>query len=425
MAGEGEGNEAPGEAPDETLSESNQTAAVSNSKKHVKLSHIERTDLAADFHPAMSHVDDLAQEIKFHFALVRDTWTMNHVRALTIGILAFLIGSISEDIISGGNTFVSGPEGVRGLGGFGFFQVLVSIALWIWFVIELWKLFPIMKGHSINLLVTWGAGMLGMILFHIPNPNFPLNIVFGDLLGGLVGIAAMIFFSFIVKMAVTETRDEHVRVRHFTEDPREIATQMREHSLKAWAGSFILWFIFVLVNTWAGVHFIAERHADRYLSLAIHLISGVYLIAATMHILWFPQMMLGAGTTKVLSHRARTSRTNESEASSGDTNRQEIQGELNPQVEPKAEKDDSKNQTFSSSNKAASGFCPECKSASAIHRMEGGDAFVPCPNDECDGGGSPLSNCPRCKTSLPARYSCPTCSINAPVADFLPNVEAW
>ena len=218
MAEESEG----ANASKEETADAAEIAASPSDAGLLKLSNIERTDLATDFHPAMSHVDDITQEIKFHFALIRDTWTMNHIRTLIIGILAFLIGSISEDIVTGGNPFTSGPAGVRELGGFGFFQVALSIALWFWFIIELWKLFPIMKGHSINLLVTWGAGMVGMILFHIPNSDFPLAVSFGDLLGGLVGVAAMIFFSFIVKMAVSETRDEHVRVRHFSEDPREI-----------------------------------------------------------------------------------------------------------------------------------------------------------------------------------------------------------
>jgi hypothetical protein len=373
----------------------------------LKLSNIERTDLATDFHPAMSHVDDITQEIKFHFALIRDTWTMNHIRTLIIGILAFLIGSISEDIVTGGNPFTSGTEGVRELGGFGFFQVTLSIALWFWFVIELWKLFPIMKGHSINLLVTWGAGMVGMILFHIPNTDFPLAVSFGDLLGGLVGVAAMIFFSFIVKMAVTETRDEHVRIRHFSEDPREIEAQMREHSLKAWAGSFIIWFFLILINTWAGVHFVAERHAERNLVLVLHLITGVYLIAATMHVLWYPQMMLGTGTTKVLSNRARESHRYDSD------------------IEDSSNLNSNEASTNEKEGNMIAGYCPECNAPSPIHRMADGEPFVPCPNEVCSGGGNPLANCPQCKTELPARLTCTSCSINAPVADFLPNVEAW
>lgn len=365
----------------------------------LRLSQVESTNWAADFHPKMKHVDDITQEFRHHWRLLSQTWSITHWRALVVGSLAFIIGVFSQDTFTGGDPFIAGLDGIRSLDGFGFFQLLLSLILWIWFILQLWRLYPVLQGHAVNLMVAWMAGMVGMILFHASSPQFPLEIGTGDMLGGLVCLAVMLFFVYNVSRAVTETRDDHVQVKHFSEDPREMEAQLREHSLKAWTAIVAIWLFFVLLNTWSGAHFIADRHAEKLSLLIIHAITGIIIIAGMMHILWFPQLMLGTGTTKVISKRAR-------EASA------DSQGEWDLPQKP-------------ATVKPVSGICPECRKASPIRRSESGEALVPCPREDCEGEGSPKGDCNRCKSAITSRWTCESCGVNSPVLDHLPDKEAW
>jgi hypothetical protein len=71
---------------------------------------------------------------------------------------------------------------------------------------------------------------------------------------------------------------------------------MAEHSLFSWTIMVCSWVLLIALNGWSGAHFIADRVAEDYAVYAIHLISGVALIYVLMHMLWFPQRMLGEGT---------------------------------------------------------------------------------------------------------------------------------
>ena len=367
-----------------------------------QLSSIEKGNWGENLHPRLSIIDDIIQEVKYHWKLVRETWSMLHVRALVVGGLAFIVGSISTEIIGGGDPFISGIEGIRTIDGISFFQLILSLALWVWFIMQIWNLFPIMKGHAMNLISAWLAGTISMILFHATAPNFPMGFVIGDMLGGIVGIFVMIFLSFIVGRAVIETRDDHVKIRHASDDQRKIDHSMSEHSLGAWGFSLGLWMFVIVINSWSGAHFVADRHAEKYFFLILHILTGPIAIAGLLHLLWFPQIMLGVGEeTRVLSSRARMSRTNPDKSAPVSTKTGEVK----------------------TSN--TEGKCPECKKPSPIFRHVDGEAHAPCPKDGCEGSGAPNSQCELCKTTISSRWTCSSCGVNAPLVDYLPDGDAW
>jgi hypothetical protein len=381
-----------------------------------RLSEIEKSGWAEELHPSMAGIDDLQQEFVYHWKLLRETWSVLHYRALIVGILAFWVGSLSSDLLSGGDPFISGLPGIRNVDGLSFFQILLSMALWVWFIVQIWNLFPIMKGHTMNMLCAWLAGMISMILFHVATPNFPFDFIIGEMLGGLVGIFVMVFLAFIVGRAVLETRDEHVTVRHFSEDVRKMDESIAEHSLTAWSVSLGVWLVLVLVNTWSGVHFIADRFADDESLLVLHLLTGPLVVLGLMHILWFPQLMLGVGDTKVLSKRARlTAGTAEIKSVDSPDSSSEQPAEV------PSNRDTSDDDEVSD----AVGECPECHESVPIFRHGDGEPGAPCPKENCQGSGAPNSHCNLCKSTISSRWTCSSCGVNAPLVDYLPDGDAW
>ena len=367
-----------------------------------KLSDVKKGTWAKDIHSSMSVIDDLLQELAFHWKLLKQTWSVLHFRALIVGVLAFLVGAFSTEILGGGDPFVAGLDGLRSVNGISFFQIILSLALWGWFIAQIWSLFPIMKGHTMNLISTWLAGMISMILFHATAPNFPLGFKFGEMLGGIVGIFVMIFLAFIVGRAVIETRDEHVQIRHFSNDERNMKEAMSEHSLKIWNVVLGIWILAVLINTWSGAHFVADRYADKLFYLILHVVTGPIVVVGLMHLLWFPQLMLGVEGTKVLSKRARQS--------------------ASAPVEKKERTDENPTPP---THEISEGKCPECKKSTPIYRHSDGEPHAPCPKDGCQGSGPPNSQCDLCKSAISSRWTCGDCGVNAPLVDYLPDGDAW
>ena len=70
---------------------------------------------------------------------------------------------------------------------------------------------------------------------------------------------------------------------------------MAEHSLFSWTILVITWVVLMIINGWSGAHFIADRNVEDYAIYSIHIITGILLIYTLMHMLWFPQRMLGTG----------------------------------------------------------------------------------------------------------------------------------
>ena len=198
------------------------------------------------------------------------------------------------------------------------------------------------------------------------------------------------FFTYFFWKAVTETRDLHVQENHVHTDVRVMEEAMEEHSLYAWSGLVIFWNGLMLLNGWSGAHFIADRVVVDYSIYAIHLITGIILIYVLMHILWFPQRMLGEGA-KIKTKAAM--------AAEADL----LEGVIIP----------------------LEGLCPACGAMNPISRSSDGDALVDCPTTDCNERGVPGQKCASCDVEFPSRYTCLECGVNSPVVDYLSDSEAW
>jgi len=105
-----------------------------------RLSDMELKYNVADLHPVLKSVglqiDKIRKELKFQLKLALHEWGSQHWITLALGGIAFLMGSISSEILSGGDATVSGMDGMTGaIGGFTYFQMLVSVILWVWFAV--------------------------------------------------------------------------------------------------------------------------------------------------------------------------------------------------------------------------------------------------------------------------------------------------
>ena len=228
------------------------------------------------------------------------------------------------------------------------------------------------------------------IVLHINSPNFPIDASLGDAPGGIILASVGFFFTYFFWKAVTETRDLHVQENHVHADVRIMEEAMAEHSLFAWTILVVIWDLLMLLNGWAGAHFIADRVVSDYSIYAIHLVTGVFLIYILMHILWFPQRMLGAGTSV---------KTKAAFAADADL----LDGIVID----------------------TEGHCPSCDAVNPITRSADGKALIDCPSEDCNQRGTPGQKCEGCKETFPTRHTCIECGVNSPVVDYLQDSEAW
>jgi len=112
-----------------------------------------------------------------------------------------------------------------------------------------------------------------------------------------------------------------------------------------------------------------------------------------MHLLWYPQMMLGDAGQRIQSDRAR-----------------EVTRDLRGDVVEESRQP---------------GKCPACGAATPISRQADGELEVSCAGEQCHGAGRPGERCPECAAVLPTRISCENCGTSAPVVDHLPDDDAW
>lgn len=344
-----------------------------------------------DLHPSLEVVDKVRVEWKFQFRLLLNDWRQPHYLTMLTGICAFLLGAISMELFEGGDPKVTGLDGFKTIGGFAFFQLIISSILWIWFFIQLSVNFPIMRGHIINVMIIWGSIFTSLIVLHVNTPDFPIGADLGDALGGTILGAVGIFFTYFFWKAVTETRDLHVQEHHLHTDVRVMEEAMTEHSLFSWTILVCIWIFTIILNGWSGAHFIADRNVEDYTAYVIHIISGILLIYLIMHILWFPQRMLGEGT----------------------------------RVQTRAAAAADADLIFDGVILASEGECPSCKTSAPISQNENGETVVDCDQDDCNSRGVSGTKCAGCKENYPTRYTCKSCGINSPVADFIPDMEAW
>ena len=248
-----------------------------------------------------------------------------------------------------------------------------------------------MRGHIINVIIIWSSVFLSQVVLHVNAPDFPIGATTGDALGGVMLTAVGCFFTYFFWKAVTETRDYHVGENHVHTDVRVMEEAMAEHSLFAWTIMVVIWFVTMILNGWSGAHFIAERNVADYAVFSIHLISGIALIYLLMHMLWFPQRMLGEG--------ARV-RTKAAAAADADLL---IEGVI----------------------LATEGECPSCEASAPISQNERGETIVDCASPNCNSRGVAGEKCEGCEENYPSRYTCKNCGVNSPVVDFIPDKEAW
>ena len=254
--------------------------------------------------------------------------------------------------------------------------------------------FPLMRGQTFYLLIAWVVIQFGMINSHAYAPNFPFGASMKTSIWFGVGVAILGFLSFNTWQAVVQTRDLHVESKHSHPDPRQMVQAMRDHSLIAWSVVLIVWGVFVVVNSWAGAHSVALRDPSALWPLRIlYFLTGVASIFTMLHVLWFPQMMLGEAGETIESDRAR-------EVSRG------LRGEDSVVARQR-------------------GSCPSCSAVTAVSRLATGELEVTCSSESCDGIGKPSTRCPACAKVLPTRVACESCGTSAPVIDHLADEDAW
>ncbi len=342
-------------------------------------------------YPLANEVNTIVREWYFQFNLLRNDWKKQHVSALLFGMLAFCLGSISPELWGGGDATISGVDGILAVSGFQFFQILLSILLWAWFVYQAWTLFPVMRVHAISLLVMWNGLMVSQIFFQRNNSAFPSGLNLSEMMEGTLIILVVFFFLFFFWKAVIETRDLHVEINHLHEDVRMMEIEMAEHSLKGWTAIFGVWIALIIIASWTGTRHISSYGDENYGYLIVHLLSGSISMPLFFFILWYPQRMLGNQA------RVRT--------------RAALDAAIEMEGEP--------------SNTVVKAMCPECSKPSLLAREASGALVHPCHNTGCSTMVAIGMACATCDTKMPSRLECKACGVNAPALDYFPDQDVW
>ena len=346
-------------------------------------------------HELATPLDRLQCEVQFQTKLAIFEWERKHWITMALGAIAFLLGSLSPEIMSGGDPMLIGAEGIQSVSSGLFLQMITSGILWVWFAVQIWTLFPIMRTHAISLLVFWNLFILAQLLYHNENPSFPIGVNPSQMMMGTLVVLVVLFFIYFFWKAVSETRDLHIEEYHLHEDVRLMEMEMAEHSLSGWGLMLVTWTGTTTLSSWAGAHFVADQSVGTMGTLLIHIVFGLLSLPVFMMVIWFPQRMLGQDTV------VRTKAALAADA------------ELLVQTAAASTENNGKS------------VCPECTTEVGISRTKSGEIMVPCGSEGCSGQSVVGKACPRCKTTTPTRYDCPSCGINAPVLDFLSDVEAW
>ena len=345
-----------------------------------------------DIHPIFERIDEIRKQWKFMFLLAKNDWKKENYLMLGFGIMAFILGAVSADIVSGGDSLVTGMDGITGAGSFSFFQMLLSIVCWVVFLYFVWIEFPVMRIHSITMLLVWNGMLFANVFFHQNNPDWPSEMALSDMMYGTMIILVVVFFTYFFWKAVSDTRDLHVQVHHVHEDVRIMERDMYEHSLGGWGSMLLIWFSTTFISAWSGVNFVASRNNDSYFTLIVHILSGVMIIPLILMLIWYPQRMLGTGT-KISTSAALTAEIEMN------------QEELNISTDAK---------------------CPECDAPVKLTMELDGQISVPCPEPNCENKSGIIgSMCLGCNKEFPSRFNCQSCNTNIPYVDTIPDTEAW
>jgi len=350
----------------------------------------------------LSPLNLIQKEMKFIFLLAKNDWNRGYVTTILAGIIAFSLGAISGEVFSGGDAKLSGLQGISDVGGVNYFQLILSLMLWFWFIYNTWTLFPAMRTHTISLMVMWNLVMGAMVFFHTKNSDFPFGFKLAEMMQGTLLILIVAFFLYFFWKAVIETRDLHIELNHVHEDVRIMEQEMREHSLRGWSVLFFIWVFLIFIGSWSGTHFISTRGTNSILFFGLYLLIGSLSVPALMIVLWYPQRMLGVTTT--IQTKAARSAERELLLENGT---------------------DESNGLLESNTKKLTAACPECGFDSKLSRLDDGSIAHPCQKEGCTSMVVVGAKCTKCNTNMPSRIDCMHCGVNAPVLDYFPNTEAW
>ncbi len=366
----------------------------------VRLSDVELPFKLEERNSRLAPLDSLIQEYTFHGKMIFQQWGVTEAMIIGIGSLSIILGAWDlgiGEIASGGDYnrwgLYGDEAGFLHVNDFSLMLALLSIIAWIGFFALLWTRFPLMRENLVWLMIATLAVQLGFVVSHSSASDFPFGTSTGDWAGFAIGNLVLIFLAVIVvHRAVIETRDIHVEERHTHPDPRVVQKAWRDHSLKAWSLNLAAWMVFLNISSWAGAHAVSPRppiENDMTLFVVIYALFAIISMALLVHVLWYPQFMLGAAGDRIQSVRAR-----------------EVAGEFVPKKASRSQ-----------------GSCPICSADSVAVRNQDGSIQVPCSN--CEGNGAPGTACAECNTIIPARISCRECGSSTTVMSHFSRSEAW
>ncbi len=114
-----------------------------------------------------------------------------------------------------------------------------------------------------------------------------------------------------------------------------------------------------------------------------------------VHVLWYPQIMLGSAEIRIESDRARQVGT--------------IRDTPNTSTE----------------QPARAGKCPDCGEITPVKMRANGEIEAACAIEGCNGTASPGEKCNVCATRISSRVICLACNTSAPVGNHFSDDEAW
>jgi len=364
----------------------------------IRLSEITLNYKFSEYNKRLDFLDKIAQESKFHLKMILKGWGAFEFSIFGVGVIAILLGAWDlgiGELKSGGDYNRVGTEGMLFLEDLSLILSLLSIIAWIGFVIQLFIRFPIMRENLVYMIIGMIAIQIGYIYTYASNPNFPENLNIGMLAPIiLVNLIFAFLVIFVVHKAVSETRDVHVIERHAHPDPRVVEIAWKDHSLKLWSVGLGIWMLLVNLFSWSSSKSIALRPLSADTTVFdfpwLYLICSILSIFLLIHIIWYPQFMLGAAEDRIQSVRAR-----------------EVSGEIN----------------YNNVNDVQ-GICPICKEETPAIQKSNGKITVPCAYN-CGGVGVPGSVCNECEMTLPTRFNCTNCNSNTTISSHFSRQDAW
>lgn len=371
--------------------------SVEDFKGDLNLDQINLKTNLSEIHPIFSIIDEQRKQIYYLYTLLKSTWNKSEIVTICVGSLAVLLGAFTLDgeLQNGGDFLKVGisplGDGLSAISPASFFQLILSMICWIYFIYRLWEHFPLMKGQSLSLIFMWFSITILNISLHQGAPAFPLEFSSEGITITIGALIMSIFLGFVFTRAVLETRDIHVEEKFQNPDPRIVADAMYNHSLLGWVSILIFWSISCFISSWAGTHFVSVRPHGSIIWQFTYIFFGFISVAGMCILLWYPQLMLGSSEIKIKSKRAR-----------------EVD-DLNLSI------------NFSSEQ----GKCPECGSPSPISRNKEGLPNIKCQIDNCEGEGTINTKCNLCSEKLPSRIICSNCGVSSPALKHLTDQEAW